>query len=214
MGNFNRILASMSGIVVCGLIASGCAPKDLADGMSKTVNFAQEGVIFKEVEYGAAVGTVVVPNFQVGVTQISELFGINPANGQLGNVSTSVSGNLPEVGVSSNVNDQSVFAYAKLYTAACTDKCSADRGAGGLCAFQNNAPLSAAANSGAWNNSVTKLAQLLWGRTELTPAESAALTTLRDEVLAAKDGGQNVKNEAAFHAVCTAMALSPDYMVQ
>ncbi len=220
-----KLSAKMVGGALAVLLAGGCGMgKDLSDGLATpSTNYAQSEAVFKEVSYGEAVGTVVTPNFRSATSQFLDLMGItlaqaNAVRGVLG----SAQGNLPEIGVSSNMGANQVFAYTKIYNAACNDKCRLDRAgttpAGErACVFNFGQAYNSAGNLAAWDASMSKLSELLWGRTEITAGEKAALDTLRNEVAGVAAGkGLNVADTttAAFQAVCVAMALAPAHIVQ
>ncbi|MBC7386144.1 MAG: hypothetical protein H7301_08300 [Cryobacterium sp.] len=209
----------------CGVLQGLISGKNLDSGISATARLSEAGATFKEVPYGAAVGTVIVPTFQTATAQVLDTLGMTMAQaGNVRTVNTAVSGNLPEVGVASNLSVQSVFAYSKLYIAACTDKCNLDRSgqapavADRLCNFDTNKPHGDSANAAAWEASLRKMGELFWGRAELTAEERSTLITLRDEVGAVaverSNGNANAGTLPAFQAVCAAMAISPAALVQ
>ena len=219
-----KLSAKVVGGAIAVILAGGCGMgKDLSDGLATTSNYTQSEAVFKEVTYGEAVGTVVTPNFRTATSQILDVFSMtmaqaNAVRGVLG----SSQGNLPEIGVSSNMGANQVFAYTKIYNAACNDKCRLDR-AGTLpageraCTMNFTQAYNSAGNLVAWDGSIAKLAELLWGRAEVTAAEKAALYTLRDTVATvamSKNLSVADTNLAAFQGVCVAMALSPAFLVQ
>jgi hypothetical protein len=199
--------------------------KNLSSGLVKiTNNFSQSGTTFKEVPYGQAVGTVVTPSFQVAATQSVDVMGITMQ--QAGNVRTVVNSgtleNVPEIPVASSVNGSAVFAYTKLFVAACADKCQVDRNNAAqpnrLCTMNFGEPVSSTTNTAAWDKSIKDMAALFWGRTEVTATELATLKTLRDEVAAASlvktPGNNGNANLSAFYAVCSTMQLAPASLTQ
>ncbi len=225
MGKFGNKIQAVSMIAFVAVVNTGCGligGKDISSGLVKTVNYSQGEPTFKEVAYGSAVGLVATPTFQAASTQVQDILGLTTVESRaITQVSPTVIGNLPEVGVATNLGPQSTFAYTKLYLAACSDKCRVDRGdaarADRLCTFDFGTAHNSATNAPRWTAAITKLAELFWGRTELTASESATLLTLRDEVGASAIAATNLPNGGtvpAFEAVCTAMALSPDALAQ
>jgi hypothetical protein len=226
--NKNRIENQSLGLIaLVAMGLSGCGMiggKELSKGYkAPSTNFDGAGAVFKEVPYGAAVGTVSLPSFQTALTQDLDLLDMTMAEANsVRAVSTSVNGNLPEVGVASAVSPNTVFSYSKLYIAGCADKCRLDRANANrpnrLCTFDQNRAPNDPANAAAWDKSIRDMGALFWGRSDLTASEMNTLITLRNEISAAalaKTGGTPASaNLTAFYAVCATMKLAPDAIVQ
>jgi hypothetical protein len=218
--NLGLIALVVMGFSGCGMIGG----KELSKGYSApSTNFDGAGVIFKEVPYGAAVGTVSLPSFQTAVSQDLDLLGMTMQEAtSVRAVNTSVNGNLPEIGVASAISPNTVFSYTKLYIAGCADKCRLDRANAArpnrLCTFDQNRPPNDPANAAAWDKSIRDMGALFWGRSELSASEINTLVTLRNEVgaaaLAKAGGTSTTANLTAFYAVCAVMKLAPDAIVQ
>src|SRR5687768_11230895 len=103
MGLNKNILRLSTLIAVVGTFGSACVPlqaltgsKQLDSGVAPAkkapAKLSEPGVVFKEVPYGDAVGTVVVPSFQTATAQIIDTLGIERQTGNVRGAARSATG--------------------------------------------------------------------------------------------------------------------------
>jgi hypothetical protein len=208
------------------LTSMGCAmvnDKDIAGKMKSQANsndaYGAPEAVFVEIPTGAEIGNSVVPTFKTSALKTAAALDVSlEANAIRAQVSQA-DGNLPEVGTASYFNGPVVFSLTKSALPMCTAMFGNEGGAAGdaIRATYPTGGYKLATYDAALDRYIDKLGERLWGRLDVSTAERMHLKTLKNEVVAELQrrafSDFNIERGIGV-AICTAMALAPDAVIQ
>jgi hypothetical protein len=217
------VVTATAGFLTTMGCAMGVGDKSLAGKMKAQANnndaYGSPEAVFVEIPTGAEIGNSVVPTFKTSAAKTAAALDVSLTSNAIRAQVEQADLNLPEVGTASYFNGPAVFSLTKSALPMCQAMFNNEGGAAGdaIRATYPTGGYKLATYDADLDRYINKLGERLWGRLDLTAAERMHLKTMKNEVvtelkrLAFTDF--NIDRGVGV-AICTAMALAPDAVIQ